>query len=151
MKNLLTSYLLCAAGVISPLAGLHRFYLGKTFSGICYLITWGFFGIGTVIDLIRMPALVDEHNLRVLFLENLIKKPSRLHLTSPERAILQCARDNNGTVTIPLVALASGLTMNDAKIELNRLYKDGFCNKDVDEDGNEIFQFQGLQAKQPLI
>lgn len=34
--------------------GMHRFYCGKIGSGILYLITFGFFGIGYVIDLIML-------------------------------------------------------------------------------------------------
>ena len=60
MKNLMFSYILGAAGLVSPIAGLHRFYLEKPVSGVFYVLTWGFFGIGTIIDLIRMPVLVDE-------------------------------------------------------------------------------------------
>src|SRR5439155_26877856 len=48
------------------LAGLHRFYLGRPISGFFYLITWGFLGIGQVIDLFRMPRLVREENIKLL-------------------------------------------------------------------------------------
>jgi len=34
--------------------GIHNFYVGKIFWGIIYLFTLGFFGIGWVIDLIRL-------------------------------------------------------------------------------------------------
>ncbi len=36
------------------LAGLHRLYAGKIVSGLLYLFTWGFFGVGTLIDLIKI-------------------------------------------------------------------------------------------------
>ena len=149
MKDLVLSYFLCAVGLFTPLAGLHRFYLDKPVSACLYLFTWGFFGIGTIIDLFRMPLLVDERNLYSLLLRKDIL-PRRATLSSPERAILQCAKNNDGVVTIPMVTLSSGLSMAQSKMELDRLYREGFCQKDVDEEGNEIFQFHGLTAKKSL-
>lgn len=152
MKNLFISYVLCAAGLLTPLAGLHRFYLKKPLSGVFYLFTWGFFGIGTIIDLIRMPTLLDEHNLQLLFTNRLradLLAPGA-KLKSAERSILRCASNNGGAVTVTMVALSSGLTMVNAKIELDRLFRDGFCEKDVDQDGNEVYIFTGFSVKRPL-
>lgn len=35
-------------------AGLHRFYSGKIGTGILYFCTGGLFGIGTIVDLVRI-------------------------------------------------------------------------------------------------
>lgn len=151
MKNLFISYIMCAAGLLTPFAGLHRFYLDKPVSGVLYLFTWGFFGIGSIIDLIRMPTLVEESNLRYLFTHRLGDfNAFGARLSSPERAVLKCANKNNGIVTVPMVALSSGLSMSEAKIELDRLFREQFCTKDIDEDGNEIYEFSGLKAKASL-
>ncbi len=150
MKDLIISYFLCAAGLFTPLAGLHRFYLERPVSGIFYIFTWGFFGIGTIIDLFRLPTLVDEYNFRLLYEKEIETPALKSRLSSPERGILRCAYDNNNVVTVAMVTLSSGLSMADAKRELDRLYKEGFCSKDVDEDGNEIYQFKGLRPKKPL-
>jgi len=59
------SYLLWM-GWLFGFGGLHRFYLGKPVSGFFYVITWGFFGIGQMIDLFRLPGLVRRQRARGL-------------------------------------------------------------------------------------
>ncbi len=49
---------------IAGLAGIHRIYLGKYGTGILYLLTFGLFGVGQIVDLFRMKTLVREANIR---------------------------------------------------------------------------------------
>lgn len=50
-KNKWISLLLC---VLFGWLGVHRFYEGKAFTGVLYLLTLGFFGIGWLIDIVRI-------------------------------------------------------------------------------------------------
>lgn len=46
-------------------AGIHRLWLGDVGMGIVYLITGGFCGIGTIVDLLNYRGLADRYNLQI--------------------------------------------------------------------------------------
>ena len=50
---------------IGGLFGLHHFYLRRPLWGVLYFITWGLFGVGCVIDLVRLYWLVEDYNRSV--------------------------------------------------------------------------------------
>jgi len=54
-------YLLWLGGFFG-IAGLHRLYAGRTVSGILWLVTFGFCGIGQVVDAFFIPRMVRDHN-----------------------------------------------------------------------------------------
>jgi len=41
--------------------GLHRIYLGRWASGLLWLFTFGFLGIGTIIDLFFVPRMAEDY------------------------------------------------------------------------------------------
>jgi TM2 domain-containing membrane protein YozV len=45
-------------------AGIQRFMIGETGMGVLYLLTIGFCGIGTIIDLINISKMTNEYNLK---------------------------------------------------------------------------------------
>ncbi len=61
-KSKTTALLLC---IFLGGIGAHRFYVGKVGTGILYLFTAGFFGIGWIIDIIRISTgyFSDEFDL----------------------------------------------------------------------------------------
>lgn len=63
-KSRLVSVLLC---LFFGVLGVHRFYAGKIGSGIIYLLTLGFFGFGTFIDLILIliGSFRDKQGLQI--------------------------------------------------------------------------------------
>ena len=63
MANNGTAYLLWFFSTFG-ICGIHRFYLGKPVSGILYFCTFGFLGIGQLVDLFLIPNMVDNKNLR---------------------------------------------------------------------------------------
>ncbi len=65
VKNRLAALLLCFfLGVL----GVHRFYAGKTGTGILYILTAGFAGIGVIVDFIMIlcGSFTDKAGLFVL-------------------------------------------------------------------------------------
>ncbi len=64
MNKVGTAYVLWL-GCLLQLHGLHRLYNGKIFTGLLWMFTFGLFGFGQVIDLILIPHMVEEHNLKL--------------------------------------------------------------------------------------
>jgi TM2 domain-containing membrane protein YozV len=63
MRSTLTAYLLWCL-VFIGFAGIHRFYAGKVFTGVLWLLTGGLFLVGQIIDLFLIPGMIERANLR---------------------------------------------------------------------------------------
>ena len=140
-KKLGLAYGLCFLGFFGP-AGLHRFYLGKPITGALYFFTWGFAGLGTLYDLFFLPNLVHNYNQ--------LNPPVTHKALNSERAILNVAKNHQGVLTVPMVSMETSLSLSQARDHLQKLYLNGYCTKDIDQDGVEIYEFIGLEAKRPL-
>lgn len=42
--------------------GVHRFYMGKIFTGLLYLLTLGLFGLGVLYDFLTLNGQISERN-----------------------------------------------------------------------------------------
>ncbi len=60
-KDSTTLLVVSLAGFLG-VAGIHRFMLDQIGMGILYLLTGGFCGIGTIIDLINIKKMAFEYN-----------------------------------------------------------------------------------------
>lgn len=59
-----TSYIFWLACLLQ-LHGLHRIYNGKIGTGLLWMCTFGFLGVGQFLDLFLIPGMVEEHNLKL--------------------------------------------------------------------------------------
>lgn len=58
------AYLLWLLSIFGWL-GFHRFYLGRWGTAILWILTGGFFGIGSFIDLFTLGGKVDTYNMEL--------------------------------------------------------------------------------------
>jgi TM2 domain-containing membrane protein YozV len=55
-------------------AGIQRFVVGETGMGILYLLTIGFCGIGTIVDLVNLDSMVSRFNqMQAMETVNMVK------------------------------------------------------------------------------
>jgi TM2 domain-containing membrane protein YozV len=62
MKKPSVTFLLWCCGFIG-LCGLHRFYVGRTFTGFLWLLTLGLLGFGQLFDLFFIGSMTRQANL----------------------------------------------------------------------------------------
>ena len=101
MNKVGTAYVLWL-GCLLQLHGLHRLYNGKIFTGLLWMFTFGLFGIGQMVDLILIPNMVDEHNLKLKAQQGAL--PSGVSQSQPvvERVVDVSAVPMEPVVTKPL-------------------------------------------------
>lgn len=63
-RSTTVAYMLWLIGAFGTL-GLHRFYLGKTGTGIAWVLTGGLFFMGALYDLFALNGMVENHNYAI--------------------------------------------------------------------------------------
>jgi len=149
MRDLGLAYILCLCQLFG-VAGLHRFYLGQRRLGFLYLVTWGFFGVGFLYDLVTLPAQVDALNLQALPATQL----SPLPILGYDPRVLQTriihqAQHSGARLTTLQVSGAQGIGVEDAERELDNLAKAGHATIEVDDEGVIFYDFPGLRLSLP--
>ncbi|MEM8828590.1 MAG: NINE protein [Cyanobacteria bacterium P01_G01_bin.19] len=135
------AYILWAFGLMG-VCGVHRFYSGKIASGLIYLVTLGFFGVGQFVDLFLIPGMVKEKNIYLLH-EATIKSLNNGHrvtLVEPQKpeidpmlVLLQAAAKHNNVLSIGQAMLATQFSLEKVQPLLDRAIKQGLAHVDNDE------------------
>lgn len=144
-------WMLCLFGI----CGGQRFYARKYASGIVYLITFGWFGIGQLIDLALIPEMLDEANQYALpnvsssqnvnknlgRLSNLIADfPSQLSgdIQSNIQKLIAAAVDNGHTLSLAQAIQVTGLSIEGAKRLLLDAERSDLCRSYNDKETGQI-------------
>jgi len=153
MKSKSTAYILL---IILGWAGGHRFYLEKIGTGILYLFTFSFFGIGWIIDLFTLGNQVDVYNARRGVAAPIQNNQQNVvvNVTAPahpgvavaqvqvsaEKQILALA-DGNPVLSIKQIVSQTSLEIEQAEEALKKLTVKGMAKELVDAEGKVKYDF----------
>lgn len=170
MNNVTSSYLLWLCWFIG-FAGLHRIYNKKFVTGLLWFFTWGLFGVGQVIDILLIPSMVDEHNLKVqrrlglsshhIPLNNSIPQLTQTFSLPPNQVqfnntrslskqeimieLARAAQKRGGKLTITQGVIETGITFEEVEDTLNEMNRKGYVMVDNNPDnGAVIYDFVEL-------
>lgn len=151
-----TSYILWLA-LFLGFGGLHRFYNGKMISGFVWLFTWGFFGIGQTIDLLLIPNMVDDHNLRqrakfgLLYdpaqpaITQTYEPPKELTETELKLSLLKAAEKRGGKLSVTQAVLDTGADFEEVEAVLTKMAKKGYVDiQNHAQTGAVLYDFHEL-------
>ncbi len=145
-------WLACALG----LCGIHRFYLGKPGTGILYLLTFGLFGIGQLVDLFLLRGMVRDANGRALTeaprrrLLPPARKPVAPTLAPPPSAeqlrseLFRAAARRGGQLTLAEAVAATGRPEREVEQALDRLAVESAVELEIDS-GTVVYRFEDLR------
>lgn len=150
-----TSFLLWLACLFGA-CGIHRFYLGKPVTGIIYLLTFGLFGIGQIVDLFKMKDMVLLANTKARGQIGPAPSGAPYHRQLPpppqldpaelmRMKLLDAARRNGGMITVSQGVMATGKTFAEVEKALDDMAQSGFVGIDNHpETGAVVYTFGEL-------
>lgn len=131
--------------------GFHRFYMGKTVTGVLWLMTGGLGMAGAVYDFFTLPRQIHDANYREGMRRAIAGgaygpgpgpfavRPDKKE--SIERTILRVAKKNAGIATPSEVALEGDIPIEEAKAALEKIISKGYAELKVRKSGAIVYAF----------
>ncbi|HEY9909190.1 MAG TPA: NINE protein [Thermosynechococcaceae cyanobacterium] len=160
MNKVGTAYILWL-GMLLQVHGLHRLYNGKVLTGLLWLCTFGLFGVGQLIDLLLIPNMVKEHNLRyeeryglsaggVPIVQAQVQEVLQQAPISTARQqlmveLLKAAVDRNGRLSVTQGVIGTGAGFAEVESVLKEMVRTGYVDIANDpESGVVVYEFKEL-------
>jgi hypothetical protein len=155
MYSKAVAYVLGIISFLPPFNGLLRFYLKRNPSAVIFTLTAGCFFIGNILDVVQIPQLVKDANMRharknilLGYDEEAGDRQRSLEYKSGEESIekqiLRSAKENNGLTTASEVALAGDVSIEEARSALDYLVSKGFAEMRVSKTGSIAYYFPDI-------
>ena len=149
------AFVLGILSFLPPFSGLLRFYLKRNVTGVLYTLTAGGCFIGNILDIVQIPQMVKQANMRHarrgMMLDDgdgyTVGQRSleyKKQEESIEKQILRSAKSNNGFTTPSEVALASDVSVEEARQALDYLVSKGFADIKISKAGTISYHFPDI-------
>lgn len=149
--NVGVAYLLWALGFFG-VCGIHRFYMGKTASGVVWLLTAGVCGFGQFIDVFLIPSIAQERNRylwereRTNRLLNMMETGQNLGANSiaanspkqiqeksdPMLKLLKAAAANGNVLSVGQAMISTEMPQEEVEDLLKKALRQGIAHVDND-------------------
>jgi TM2 domain-containing membrane protein YozV len=123
-----TAYLLWCASLLG-VCGLQRFYLGQTWVGTLYLLSFGFCGFAQLIDLFLIPGLVERSNQAAAAAVS--------QLTLEQQILRRCEHE---PASLAHFILATGQPSETIRKVVEEMAAQGLLRQTISESGSVLYQ-----------